>query len=70
MLSGSMYAHLSIQGSWGFGLGAATLFDAWKRSRMNIIGSRIIRIKRKEAKEDQGTETSTETEMEEENRDG
>ena len=70
MLSGSISAHLSIQGSWGVGSGAATLFDAWKKSRMNIIGSRIIRLKRKEAEEEQGTETSTETELEEENRDG
>ena len=44
MLSGSISDHLISQGSQGVGSGAATLFGAWKRSRMNIIGSRIIRL--------------------------
>ena len=54
MLSGSITAYLSSQGSWGIISGAVALFSDRTRSRMNIIGSRISSLGSDEAEKEKG----------------
>ena len=67
ILSGSIFTHLSSQGSWSIGSGAAALFCAWFRSRINSNRSRNSIFSYNKPEEEQGLEASTATAPEGEN---